>query len=52
MVGEGVETNEQLETLAALGCNEIQGYLIGRPMPAADITEFLRNQSSERLHIG
>jgi diguanylate cyclase (GGDEF)-like protein len=48
---EGVETNEQLMALRCEGCSEVQGYLLGRPMPAA---EFLRwyglriNGSSER----
>ena len=41
VVGEGIETNEQFAMLAGLGCNEVQGYLISRPLPADDITEFL-----------
>lgn len=32
---EDVETEEQLKFLASEGCNGIQGYLIGRPMPIA-----------------
>ena len=43
VVGEGVETRQQFEFLRALGCNEAQGYLIGRPMPAADALAWLRN---------
>ena len=42
VVGEGVETREQLAFLRELGCGEAQGYLIGRPMPAADVLPFLR----------
>ncbi len=33
-VAEGVETQEQLELLAELGCDQVQGYLLGRPVPA------------------
>ena len=32
-IAEGVETRGQLATLAALGCDQVQGYLLGRPMP-------------------
>jgi len=32
---QGVETKEQLEMLRAATCNEVQGYLIGRPRPIA-----------------
>jgi len=31
---EGVESPTQLEFLRAAGCGEVQGYLLGRPMPA------------------
>ena len=35
VVAEGVETEAQLDALRALGCNRGQGYLLGRPLPAA-----------------
>jgi diguanylate cyclase (GGDEF)-like protein len=35
VLAEGVETRAQLDFLAAEGCSEIQGYLIGRPQPIA-----------------
>jgi EAL domain-containing protein (putative c-di-GMP-specific phosphodiesterase class I) len=41
VVAEGVETEEQLQVLQALGCNEVQGYLISRPVPAGEATNFL-----------
>jgi len=33
-VGEGVETHAQLACLRELGCDSVQGYLLGRPIPA------------------
>ena len=36
VVAEGVETAEQLAALQALGCEELQGYYISRPVPPAD----------------
>lgn len=35
-VAEGIETDSQIELLKALGCDRLQGYLIGKPMPAED----------------
>jgi EAL domain-containing protein (putative c-di-GMP-specific phosphodiesterase class I) len=36
---EGVETNEQLELVRSEGCDEVQGYLFGRPMPVDALPE-------------
>ncbi len=36
LVAEGIETPGQAELLHALGCDELQGYLFGRPMPAKE----------------
>jgi diguanylate cyclase (GGDEF)-like protein len=37
VVAEGVETERQLDCLVALRCDEVQGYLIGKPQPAAEL---------------
>ncbi len=42
VLAEGVEDMAQLEILRALGCDEAQGYFLGRPMPAAEFAEFLQ----------
>ncbi len=42
VVAEGVETTQQLQYLRGLGCDEIQGYLFGKPMPADAFAAMLR----------
>lgn len=39
IIAEGVETHEQLAMLRARGCDEIQGYLLGRPTDPAQFAE-------------
>ncbi|RYE88099.1 MAG: bifunctional diguanylate cyclase/phosphodiesterase [Hyphomicrobiales bacterium] len=41
VVGECVESEEQLEALTAAGCNQIQGYLLGKPMPTDAVAGYL-----------
>jgi EAL domain-containing protein (putative c-di-GMP-specific phosphodiesterase class I) len=41
VVAEGVETREELALVRALGCDEVQGYLVARPMPEASLERLL-----------
>jgi predicted signal transduction protein with EAL and GGDEF domain len=41
VVAEGVETAEQLAVLRDLSCDQVQGYLLGRPAQMADVTELI-----------
>ena len=44
IVAEGVETEEQLAFLSSRKCDEIQGYLISRPLPSEEALDLLRGQ--------
>lgn len=37
VIAEGVETAEQLALLETFGCDEVQGFFLGRPMPAEEL---------------
>jgi len=47
-IAEGVESEEQRQLLKRHGCDQIQGYLLGRPMAAAAIGDFLSSLSPHR----
>ncbi|HEX9501478.1 MAG TPA: EAL domain-containing protein [Thermoanaerobaculia bacterium] len=44
VVAEGVETKEQLSYLLNRRCTEMQGFFLGKPLPAASLSEVLRMQ--------
>jgi EAL domain-containing protein (putative c-di-GMP-specific phosphodiesterase class I) len=44
IVAEGVETREQQEFLTRLGCSTLQGFLLGRPLPADQFIEAVRQR--------
>ena len=41
VVAEGVETPEQLALLRQFGCDQVQGYLISKPLPLSELARFL-----------
>ena len=45
VIAEGIDSAEQLTVLRALGCEYGQGFLLGRPMPAAQLASWLRGRS-------
>ena len=49
VVAEGVETEQQLGYLRAERCDEIQGFLISRPLQPTDFTKWVeeRNKSED-----
>lgn len=43
-LAEGVETKEQLDFLKSIGCEKIQGYYFGKPMPYDNVVERIKEQ--------
>ena len=46
VTAEGVEMREQMAQLESMGCDRAQGYLIAKPLPAADIPGIIRARST------
>ena len=49
LVAEGVEDLATYQRLRTLGCDVIQGYLIGKAMPLPELIEAVNNQSFDFL---
>jgi PAS domain S-box-containing protein len=47
VVAPAVETKEQLEFLSAQGCDEIQGYLVSKPLPATEFEQQVRGIAAQ-----
>jgi EAL domain-containing protein (putative c-di-GMP-specific phosphodiesterase class I) len=51
IIAEGAETEAELDSLLALGCEEVQGYSIAFPMPGAEVRDWLAAHAQQRLQI-
>ncbi|MEJ2610884.1 MAG: EAL domain-containing protein [Candidatus Thiodiazotropha sp.] len=51
VVAEGVETIEQARYLAILGCSIIQGYWLGRPMPAYSLERWYADYNAQEFNL-
>jgi diguanylate cyclase (GGDEF)-like protein len=49
VTAEGIETEEQAIAVRLFGCDCLQGYYFGRPMPADQITQLLREQRADGM---
>ncbi len=47
VIAEGVETKEQLEFLSSASCDEIQGYIVGRPQPIEHYASVVNGQQRD-----
>jgi diguanylate cyclase (GGDEF)-like protein/PAS domain S-box-containing protein len=51
-VAEGIETVEQLAAVRELGCDQVQGYLLARPLAPAEVLEFLEQMRYQWQSVG
>jgi diguanylate cyclase (GGDEF)-like protein len=49
VIAEGVEDREQVRLLKDLGCDQIQGYLVSRPVPAQEVEALLRAAAAAKV---
>jgi len=43
-----VETSEQMDLLRGFDCDQVQGYLISKPLPLADLVDYLMFGSNQQ----
>jgi diguanylate cyclase (GGDEF)-like protein len=51
LVAEGVEDLDTWRALEELGCDVMQGYILSRPLPAPEFTQWLNNWAQQRDHM-
>ena len=51
VIAEGVETEEQLNALKAMGCDLVQGYFFSKPVPPGEYEVFLMNRKEQEEHV-
>ncbi|NKJ46191.1 bifunctional diguanylate cyclase/phosphodiesterase [Burkholderia sp. SG-MS1] len=52
VVAEGVETESQFHALSELACDQVQGFLLSRPLPASEFLTFLRGSADRIVAAG
>lgn len=50
-IAEGVETQQRLEALQAIGCTEMQGYLFSQGRPAKDVIGFFTQNTTRSIDV-